>query len=119
MRDDRKYPSQLAERFQIRLPDGLRARIAVFAGDQGRSMNAEIVRVLEREFPGTPASSAPVSVESTPLRDHFAGQAAQASISGHFSHYGHESYWAPSGIASHAYEVADAMIAERDKGGAK
>lgn len=50
--DDReKYPSELAERFQVRLPPGLRDRIKAYADRHGRSMNAEIVRVLEREYP--------------------------------------------------------------------
>lgn len=35
----------------LRLPDGLRERIKAYADLQGRSMNAEIVRVLEVEFP--------------------------------------------------------------------
>jgi plasmid stability protein len=35
----------------LRLPDGLRDRIKASADAQGRSMNAEIVLVLEREFP--------------------------------------------------------------------
>lgn len=47
------------------------------------------------------------------LRDHFAGEAAQAAIAGHFSHYGHENYWAPKDIADYAYDVADAMIARK------
>ena len=46
-----KFPSQTAERFQIRLPDGLRDRIKTYAEKHGRSMNTEIVRILEREFP--------------------------------------------------------------------
>src|SRR5882757_8975003 len=49
--DEQKFPSQLAERFQVRLPDGLRDRIKAYAERNGRSMNAEIVRVLENEFP--------------------------------------------------------------------
>lgn len=52
------------------------------------------------------------------LRDHFAGEAAQAAISGHFSHYGHDNYWAPKDIADYAYEVADALIAARKAGAA-
>ena len=36
---------------QLRLPDGLRERIKTYAERHGRSMNAEIVRILEREFP--------------------------------------------------------------------
>lgn len=51
MSDKEKYPSELAERFQIRLPNGLRDRIKAYAERHGRSMNTEIVRVLEREFP--------------------------------------------------------------------
>ncbi|UVC17575.1 Arc family DNA-binding protein [Mesorhizobium onobrychidis] len=49
--DEQKYPSQLAERFQVRLPAGLRDRIKAYAERHGRSMNTEIVRVLEQEFP--------------------------------------------------------------------
>lgn len=49
--DEQKYPSQLAERFQVRLPIGLRDRIKAYAERHGRSMNTEIVRILEREFP--------------------------------------------------------------------
>lgn len=51
MIDREKYPSELAERFQLRLPPGLRDRIKAYAERHGRSMNTEIVRVLEREFP--------------------------------------------------------------------
>lgn len=52
MSDEReKYPSETAERFQVRLPAGLRDRIKAYAERHGRSMNTEIVRVLENEFP--------------------------------------------------------------------
>ncbi len=51
MADREKYPSELAERFQIRLPAGLRDRIKAYAERHGRSMNTEIVRVLENQFP--------------------------------------------------------------------
>ena len=51
MSEDDKYPSEKAERFQVRLPPGLRDRIKAYAERHGRSMNTEIVRVLEREFP--------------------------------------------------------------------
>lgn len=53
MTEKDKYPSDVAERFQIRLPAGLRDRIKAYAERHGRSMNTEIVRVLEREFPET------------------------------------------------------------------
>ncbi|MCO6178832.1 Arc family DNA-binding protein [Ciceribacter sp. RN22] len=39
------------DQFQLRLPPGLRDRIKTYAEAHGRSMNTEIVRVLEREFP--------------------------------------------------------------------
>jgi hypothetical protein len=41
------------EQFQLRLPPGLRDRIKVYADRNDRSINAEIVRLLEREFPET------------------------------------------------------------------
>jgi plasmid stability protein len=37
--------------YMLRMPEGLRDRIKVAAESNGRSMNAEIMRVLEREFP--------------------------------------------------------------------
>lgn len=43
----RSNPNQ----FQLRLPPGLRERIKAYADAHGRSMNAAIVEVLEREFP--------------------------------------------------------------------
>ncbi len=45
--------SRDADKFIVRMPDGLRARIAVAAAAEYRSMNAEIVRTLEQAFPGT------------------------------------------------------------------
>lgn len=52
------------------------------------------------------------------LRDYFAAKAMAAMLAGHFSHYGHESYWPRPEVASEAYGVADAMLAARQKGGA-
>jgi hypothetical protein len=46
-----KYPSQAQEQFVVRLPDGMRDRIAAAAKRNGRSMNAEIVHALEEAFP--------------------------------------------------------------------
>jgi hypothetical protein len=51
MSDKEKYPSELAERFQIRLPPGLRDRIRSAAEGNGRSMNTEIVQTLEEAYP--------------------------------------------------------------------
>lgn len=50
--DDRDgYPSNLAERFQVRMPTGLRHRIKAAADANNRSMNAEIVSTLEEKYP--------------------------------------------------------------------
>lgn len=51
----RPFPSQTMDRFIVRLPDGLRDRIAAAAKENGRSMNAEIVRVLETYYPAPPS----------------------------------------------------------------
>ena len=45
------FPSDVAERFMLRLPDGLRDRIREVAARNRRSMNSEIVLHLERAFP--------------------------------------------------------------------
>ena len=49
------------------------------------------------------------------LRDYFASRAMQAWLSGHGAHYGHENFWALDAIAQSSYEMADAMIAAREK----
>lgn len=51
MSEKDKYPSELAERFQVRLPAGLRDRIKAEAERNGRSMNTEIVSTLEEAYP--------------------------------------------------------------------
>lgn len=52
------YPSQTQDRFIVRLPDGLRDRIALEAKANGRSMNSEIVAALEATFPPPPSPNA-------------------------------------------------------------
>lgn len=42
------FDSRTADKFVLRMPDGLRARIATQAGEHSRSMNAEIIHRLER-----------------------------------------------------------------------
>lgn len=44
------YPSEMQDRFIVRLPDGMRDKIAELAKQNSRSMNAEIVARLERTF---------------------------------------------------------------------
>lgn len=46
-----KKPVQPQDKYVLRLPDGLRDRIKAHAERHGRSMNTEIVRVLEEAFP--------------------------------------------------------------------
>lgn len=41
-----KYPSQLQDKFNLRLPDGMRDVIAERAKRNGRSMNSEIVDII-------------------------------------------------------------------------
>lgn len=41
----------LKDQFMLRLPDGMRDRIKATAEANNRSMNAEIVSTLEREYP--------------------------------------------------------------------
>ena len=53
--------------------------------------------------------------EGMRLRDYFASMAMQALLSGHVAHYGHDNFWAPDAIAQSSYEMADAMIAAREK----
>lgn len=45
------YPSEVQDRFIVRMPDGLRDRISAAAKRNGRSMNSEIVSVLEEYYP--------------------------------------------------------------------
>ncbi|WP_187969219.1 Arc family DNA-binding protein [Aquibium microcysteis] len=53
MTDREKYPSEAAERFQVRMPPGLRDRIKAAADANSRSMNTEIVATLDEKYPAT------------------------------------------------------------------
>ncbi|SEH99792.1 Arc family DNA-binding protein [Pseudomonas asplenii] len=48
--NQKKTTSRNADKFVIRLPDGLRDRISEVAVSNGRSMNSEIVRRLENSI---------------------------------------------------------------------
>lgn len=48
-----KFPSDKQDKFMLRLPDGMRDRIAQAAKSNGRSMNAEIVGRLGGSFSET------------------------------------------------------------------
>ncbi len=44
------YSSRTADKFVVRLPEGMRARIAMVARGQRRSMNSEIIARLEQSL---------------------------------------------------------------------
>jgi len=46
-------PSQLLDKIIIRVPDGLRDRIKRAADANGRSMNAELLILLDKTYPAT------------------------------------------------------------------
>jgi len=46
-----KKPLQPQDKYVLRLPDGMRDRIAAAARANGRSMNAEIISTLEDTYP--------------------------------------------------------------------
>lgn len=55
--DDESTVSRESDKFMLRLPDGMRPRIAAVAKANGRSMNAEIVARLESSFSAPPSST--------------------------------------------------------------
>lgn len=50
MSQSKEYPSDRAEKFVVRFPDGMRDRIREVAERNNRSMNAEIIARLEASF---------------------------------------------------------------------
>lgn len=95
--DRHKYPSEEAERFQVRLPAGLRNDVRAAAVANGRSMNAEIVARIE------------AAADGESLRDRFAGRALVGLLSGKYSScLGWDEY------ADDAYALADAMLKARE-----
>lgn len=42
-----KFPSQMQDKFTVRFPDGLRDAVAERAKRNGRSMNSEIIQIIE------------------------------------------------------------------------
>ncbi|MCK7171577.1 Arc family DNA-binding protein [Enterobacter chengduensis] len=57
-----KFPSQTQDKFTVRFPDGLRDAVAERARRNGRSMNSEIIQIIEdaiaAEASGFPAGDA-------------------------------------------------------------
>jgi hypothetical protein len=58
-----KYPSHTLDKFQLRLPEGMREKIKEAAKESGRSMNAEIVHRLEESFTKSPEPDVLLSAE--------------------------------------------------------
>lgn len=50
MADRSSYPSEQADKYLLRLPEGMRERLKEAAQENNRSMNAEIVARLEQSF---------------------------------------------------------------------
>lgn len=50
MSDQKDFPSDRADKFVVRLPDGMRDRIKAEADNNKRSMNAEIIARLEQSL---------------------------------------------------------------------
>lgn len=46
-----QYPSRELDKVIIRLPDGLKERIRRVAEENGRSVNSELVTLLDRTYP--------------------------------------------------------------------
>jgi plasmid stability protein len=96
MPEGQKFPSQLAERFQIRMPDGLRDRLRLAAERNKRSMNAEILHRLAWTFEQHPG-----------LEQHLAFRGPEPES---LEEYGFATYPDHDGSAKEAVEkVADAL----------
>ncbi len=83
-----------SDAYMLRLPDGMRDELKTAAGANHRSMNDEIVARL--------------SGSRRTLRDWFAGQALLALTSVN-------TIQDRNSLSAAAYEVADAMLAARDR----
>jgi FtsZ-binding cell division protein ZapB len=66
------YSSRTAEKFVVRLPEGMRERIAGVARNHHRSMNSEIIARLERSLvqEGGVQTDALLSLEISELSSH-------------------------------------------------
>lgn len=58
------YSSRTADKFVVRLPDGMRERIAEVARDHHRSMNSEIIARLEKSLGAPDTAEGTVEVEA-------------------------------------------------------
>lgn len=58
------YPSETADRFIIRFPEGMRDRIRNEAAANNRSMNAEIIARLDASLEGRSISGEPITMDA-------------------------------------------------------
>lgn len=61
MATEKTFPSDAADKYVVRFPDGMRDQIAEAAKAAGRSMNAEIVLRLQQSFGSAKVASPPPS----------------------------------------------------------
>lgn len=61
--------AQTKDKFLMRLPDGMRDRIAELASANNRSMNAQIVLMISGAMDGTGASRSEVNTASSEIED--------------------------------------------------
>lgn len=74
------YPSNRADQFPIRMPEGLRDRIKMIAASNRRSMNAEIIFHLERIYPAPSAAGEGFADTAPAAQNNHAALAGGASI---------------------------------------
>ena len=70
---------------------------------------------MSNQEPAFPRSHDSDGQNGMDLRDYMATKAMQGMLAGHFACYGHDNYWKRDAIAEEAYEMAEAMMAERAK----
>lgn len=59
-----KFPSQMQDKFTVRFPDGLRDAVAERAKRNGRSMNSEIIQIIEDALSSeTPSEDEPLDMK--------------------------------------------------------
>ncbi len=70
---------------------------------------------MSNQEPAFPRDHAADGHNGMDLLDYVATKAMQGMLAGHFACYGHDNYWKRDAIAEEAYEMAEAMMAERAK----
>lgn len=59
----KKYPSQTQDKFTVRFPDGMRPALAQRAENNERSMNSEIIQILDNALNSNPELTSYPSIE--------------------------------------------------------